>query len=150
MSVHVNVNTQKLQSFIQKDKATAPQVLAEWQQGGSQELLMQLRNNTPYKYGNLREAANKRFTPKGFTIFFTAGKYSSIAGFLEKGTKPHMIFPSNPAGVLSWTDKSGIQRFAKHVKHPGFSGRFFVQKTRDQARPVLRELYRQIWEKWHR
>jgi len=149
MSVVTRVNTTQLQDFIRKDQASAPQVLSEWQQEGSLELMMQLRQNTPVKTGMLRESVNRRNTPKGFTVFFTK-PYDKLANYLEKGTAAHIIFPSDPNGVLTWTDRSGVQRFAKYVRHPGFRGRFFIQRTKEQARPVLRELYRSIWEKWHR
>ena len=149
MSVITRVNTSQLQDFIRKDQASSPQVLAEWQSEGSLELMMQLRQNTPVRAGMLRESVARRNTPKGFTVYFTK-PYDKIASYVEHGTQPHMIFPSDPNGVLSWVGKYGEQRYAKYVRHPGFRGRFFVARTKQQIRPVLKQLYRMIWEKYHR
>jgi hypothetical protein len=149
VSVITRINTTQLQDFIRKDQASSPQVLAEWQQEGSLELMMLLRQNTPVRTGMLRESIARRNTPKGFTVYFTK-PYDKIAGYVEYGTRPHNIFPSDPNGVLSWVGRYGEQRFAKRVFHPGFRGRFFVQRTKQQIRPVLRQLYRMIWLKYHR
>jgi hypothetical protein len=142
------VGAEHLQGFVRRAEASGAQVLSEWQAEGSLELMMQLRGNTPVRTGMTRESIARRNTPKGFTVYFTK-PYDKIAAYLEYGTRPHMIFPSQ-GQVLSWGGKFGEQRFARSVRHPGTRATYFVSRTREQVKPVLAQLYRFIWEKYHR
>jgi hypothetical protein len=54
------------------------------------------------------------------------GSRNDHALFVELGTSPHEIRPTNPDGVLAWT-AGGVTHFAKVVHHPG-----------TQAQPYLR------------
>lgn len=147
MAVRIVVNDRQLQEFVRRDAAESAAVLAEWQAEGARVAVVQLRQNTPVRRGLLRESINSRVTPRGFSVFFTK-PFDKIASYLEHGTKPHMIFPSQ-ARVLAWEGSFGEPRFAKAVRHPGTWPIYFVTWTREQLRPVLRELYRQIWLRHH-
>lgn len=41
------------------------------------------------------------------------------AAYIEDGTRPHIIRPKKPGGVLVFTNKAGQLIFAKQVHHPG-------------------------------
>ena len=45
-----------------------------------------------------------------------------IFKFVDEGTKAHIIKPIAPNKVLHWVDKSGEDRFATIVHHPGYAG----------------------------
>lgn len=58
------------------------------------------------------------FSPKGIT--FTSGSNLKYAGWMEHGTRPHMIYPKKPGGflVFHWP-KAGRVVFLRSVRHPG-------------------------------
>jgi hypothetical protein len=147
LAVRVTVDNAQLRSFVQRDAAEGSAVLAEWQMDGSRVAIVQLRANTPVRRGLTRESINSENTPRGFRVFFTA-PFDKIAVYLERGTNPHLIFPSQ-AKVLVWEGSFGEPRFARVVRHPGTVARLFIARTREELRPVLRELYRQIWLRHH-
>ena len=107
-----------------------------------------MRANTPVRTGFLRDSIVKQLTPSGFTVYPTA----SYASAVEYGTSPHTIFPSQAkvlcfrTGKLGWAFGEGAI-FARRVKHPGFAGRFFIRRSRDELREKLRELYLAIWSR---
>lgn len=41
------------------------------------------------------------------------------AAYIEDGTRPHIIRPRKPGGVLVFTNKAGATVFARQVHHPG-------------------------------
>lgn len=44
------------------------------------------------------------------------------ASFVDRGTKPHDIWPKKPGGLLRWKTVTGETVFARHVSHPGYAG----------------------------
>lgn len=83
----------------------------------------------PKKTGAL--AASIKWTrgisSKGIT--FTSGSNLKYAGWMEHGTKPHMIYPRNPKGrlVFRWA-KAGRTVFLRSVRHPGTPAYRFLEK----------------------
>jgi hypothetical protein len=49
-------------------------------------------------------------------------------------------------GILGWAFGEGAI-FARRVDHPGFPGRFFIRKSRDELRGKLRDLYLMLWSR---
>ena len=122
----------------------APQRHAEvrrlWKEQGAQETVTFMKCSVPVKTGFLRDSVSSEFTDGGFRVFPTA-PYSR---FVDQGTKPHRIFPSK-ARVLRWYSPSGASIFAAYARHPGSKGVFFMRKTKEAMRTVLRQLYGMIW-----
>jgi hypothetical protein len=104
--------------------------------------MQEMRGRVPIRSGFLRESITAAELPDGFMVYPTA----SYAAYVEYGTRPHTIFP-NKAKVLRWTNEWGATIFARHVHHPGFPGRFFVQKTFEFVNVELRRLYAEIVER---
>lgn len=148
MSVRVRVDSTKLESLIGGVAARQGLVFAEWRRQGSVEAERVLRGNTPVRTSFLRESIVKQTTASGFTVYPTA----SYASAVEYGTGPHTIFPSHAKvlcfriGSLGWAFGEGAI-FAQRVEHPGFSGRFFIRKSRDELRGKLRDLYLMLWSR---
>jgi hypothetical protein len=63
----------------------------------------------------------------GNKIYISVGTTDEIFGFVDQGTKPHIIKPVN-AKMLHWKDESGEDHFAKEVHHPGFKGRHITDQ----------------------
>lgn len=142
MSAKVETNSPQLEAWFTEAANKQPEILCAWKEGGKRLVMEEMRGRTPVRKGFLRESITAAETPDGFIVYPRA-KY---AGFVEKGTGPHMIFPSK-AKVLRWTDQWGAEIFARHVHHPGFPGRFFVQKTFDAVKLELGRLYAEIVER---
>jgi len=148
MSVRVKVDSTKLETIVDGVAARQGLVFAEWQRQGSAETENVLRANTPVRTGFLRNSIVKQLTPSGFTVYPAA----SYASAVEYGTGPHTIFPSHAKvlsfriGSLGWAFEEGAI-FAKRVEHPGFVGRFFIRKSRDELRGKLRDLYLMLWSR---
>jgi hypothetical protein len=142
------VDSTRLESLVGGVAARQGLVFGEWQRQGSVEAERVLRANTPVRTGFLRDSIVAQLTPSGFTVYPTA----SYASAVEHGTGPHTIFPSHAKvlcfriGKLGWAFGEGAI-FARRVEHPGFAGRFFIHKSREEIRERLIALYRLIWEK---
>jgi len=70
-------------------------------------------------WSNIQKTVKRRILSRFTHEVYLGGsaKWSKIGVFLQRGTKPHTI--SAKKSVLHWLDKSGKDRFAKFVKHPG-------------------------------
>jgi hypothetical protein len=107
----------------------------------------------------MRESITGVDTPDGFMVY----PAHPAADYVERGTAPHMIYPRGytvtptkgfigqlfikpRGGILHWKNEWGADIFAKHVHHPGFPGRFFVQRTFEAVRLELQRLYAEIVE----
>ena len=110
-----------------------------WQEQGSEVTIGFMQGIVPIKTGFLRDSVTKEFTANGFSVFPTA----PYAKFVDQPTRPHRIFPSN-ARVLRWFD-GGQPIFSAFVQHPGTKGSFFVKRTKEGVKQVLKELYVWIW-----
>jgi hypothetical protein len=142
MGVRVRVDLTKLEFFMAGQARRVGFAFDEWQQQGSNEAAAILQANTPVRSGFMRSSIVKNLTSNGFSVYPTA----SYTAAVEFGTKPHTIFPSKKK-VLKWTGGGGSAIFAMRVLHPGFVGRFFIRKSRDELRDKLRNLYLLIWRK---
>ena len=142
MSVKVETNSPQLEAWLAEAANKQPEIVQAWKEQGKLLVMEEMRARTPVRSGFLRESITAAEVPDGFIVYPTA-KY---AAHVEYGTQPHTIFP-NKAKVLRWTDQWGATIFARHVHHPGFPGRFFVQKTFDAVKLELRRLYAEVVER---
>ena len=104
-------------------------------------MMEQMRRNTPVKRGFLRESVTRIKTSDGFLVY-PAAAYAEI---VEKGSRPHIIFPAS-GKVLHWLGPWGEPIFAKKVMHPGFSGRFFIRRTAQEMGAILQQLFASMKE----
>lgn len=83
----------------------------------------------PKKTGAL--AASIRWTrgisSKGLT--FTSGSSLKYAGWMEHGTKAHMIYPKSRSGILAFHwPKAGRMVYLRSVHHPGTKPLRYLEK----------------------
>lgn len=101
------------------------------QRAGS-EMVKRTRENTPVDTGELRESWYQLPTEKThFAVWpaYRSGVASNVdyAPYVEYGTRPHVIEPRKPGGVLHWHDpRTGEDVFARRVHHPGTKGQHMV------------------------
>ena len=118
-------------------------------------------------FGNIMVAAIARYAPRA-GIGAQGGKLATTAfyetdddsvtlylqnywPFVEFDTKPHIILPKKPGGVLAFprpglpisakidvANKDMI--FTKKVKHPGTKGQFFIAKSWNRSRALVEKL----------
>lgn len=66
-------------------------------------------------------------TVRGFTRVYTVPVFTrdKVAPFVEYPTRPHLILPRRPGGVLAIPTAAGIV-FARAVHHPGTQGSYMM------------------------
>lgn len=67
------------------------------------------------KTGLLRDSIYTMRDPGGQRI----GVAAPHGVFIEAGTRPHVITPRRPGGLLRWESPPGTVHWAKRVQHPG-------------------------------
>ena len=142
MSFRISVRAQysRVQAYLKAAPERGKLVHRLWQEQGSEVTVGFMQGIVPTKTGFLRDSVDAKFTANGFSVFPTA----SYAKFVDQPTKPHRIFPSN-AKVLRWFGEGGSPIFSAFVQHPGTKGSFFIKRTKDGVKQVLKQLYVMIW-----
>jgi len=158
MAVSIEYNDQGLEAFLNRAANSGPEIADAFRAEGSEIAVQQLRALVPIKTGFLRESIFAAFMPEGFMV----GAHAPYAKFVDKGTRPHMIFPRYrpyqvpllarsmakiPNPVLRWYGPWGNAIFARYVHHPGFAGYHFMDKLRDFLVVELPRLAREIIER---
>lgn len=90
--------------------------------------------DAPKKTGHLMGSIKykKLSGPGGIT--FEAGSNARHALWMEKGTRPHLITPKKPGGMLVFFwPKMGKTVHLKSVNHPGTKAYRFMEKGFDKA-----------------
>lgn len=86
--------------------------------GAADRMLDDVIDDIPVDEGFMRNNTRvRRRSPLSWTIF-SAAQYAS---FTDTGSRPHVITPKSPGGVLVF-QSGGQTIFAKKVNHPGTSG----------------------------
>jgi hypothetical protein len=142
MSVVLRVDDGPLREWLSREDARGEDVKRLFCEEGSILTMQEMRATVPVRTGFLRESITRQVYSDGFSVFPTA-KY---AGYVDQGSGPHTIFPV-VSRVLRFTMPSGAVIFAKHVHHPGFPGRFFIQRTAESVRAKLVELLHGLLER---
>lgn len=93
-----------------------------------------LRSNTPVRTGTMLSSIVIDVGPTSVQIYPTV----PYASFVELGTNPHIIRPVNASALHFFV--GGEEVFAKEVMHPGFPGRFFIRRTRDEIKDEVVDL----------
>lgn len=91
----------------------------------------------PKRTGRLAKSIKwtRGFSPRGIT--FTSGSSLPYAGFMEKGTRPHIIRPKKPGGVLRfYWPKVGATVTLRSVHHPGTPAYSYLRKGYQRALSV--------------
>lgn len=142
MSLPITVRVQyaRVQAYLRGYPARSAEVQRLWQEQGSEVTVGFMQGIVPVKTGFLRDSVTAEFTANGFSVFPSA----PYAKFVDQPTKPHRIFPSG-ARVLRWFGGDGSPIFSAYVSHPGTKGSFFVKRTAEGVKQVLKELYVMIW-----
>jgi len=135
----IRIDDTKFQSWLRDEGLRQEQSLRLFQEQGSLLVMAEMRQQSPIRTGFLRESITTYMTGDGFTVYPSA----PYAQAVEKGMDPRTIFPVR-AKVLRFETELGVVIFAKYVKHPGFTGRWFVRRTAEIVRERLAELMRQI------
>jgi hypothetical protein len=141
----IRVDDTKLQSWLRDEDLREDESLRLFQTEGSRLVEAQMRLFVPVRTGFLRESITTYMTGDEFTVYPSA----PYAAAVEKGVGPHTIFPVR-AKVLRFETELGVVIFARHVKYPGFSGRWFVRRTAEAVRERLADLVRSIFGRVYR
>ena len=116
------------------------------------KVLKEYRGTT--KYWKHKVAFWGRGSERGMVLKIEIGTDDEIYGYVDKGTKPHIIRPKRPGGVLAFPSvstpktkpgrlRSGYGRkgktivFAREVHHPGTKARDFGGQIKKKMEPVL-------------
>ena len=135
MKVTTRLRSQQYQNWMRRGPERTEESLRLFKERGPPIIIGEMRN---------QESIDSRETPYGFTVLPRA----SYAGFVDQGTKPHIIEPKT-AKVLRWFGPWGNPIFARRVKHPGTTGIFFVRKTVDAVKDRIKDLLDSIWREVH-
>lgn len=117
-SADISRLAEALQRTAQESGNTTREVLIQ----SANHILAEMESRVPVKTGRLRTSLAIRVETDKVTI----GPNTPYAGYVEFGTKPHVIRPKDPAGVLVFT-MNGIKIFAKKVNHPGTQAQPYVR-----------------------
>ena len=143
MSVRVSVDISGFLRWAEKEPDRAADMRRLFQYRGSQMVVQEMKRQAPKRSGFLITTIGAEFTPEGFTVHPKA----SYAPIVEGGSRPHEIL-ARFAKALAFPWK-GKLRFFKRVRHPGFPGRRFVERTREIVEPKLFDLMRRLWRELH-
>lgn len=115
-----------------------------------------LQRKVPVKTGKLKESLGYKLekTETGYKLTFSATAIAESDGayyghYVDQGTRPHKIVPKN-ATALHFFDKSGNERFAKMVYHPGAKASKFTNKSKPEAMQHAQVVLKQIARRVHR
>jgi hypothetical protein len=142
MSLRISLRAQysRVQAYLKAAPERGVLVHRLWQESGSEVTVGFMQGIVPVKTGFLRDSVTTEFSANGFSVFPTA----PYAKFVDQPTKPHRIFPRE-ARVLRWFGEGGSPIFSAYVFHPGTKGVFFIKRTKEGVKQVLKDLYTMIW-----
>jgi HK97 gp10 family phage protein len=107
-----------LKQASQQSGITTQEVLIQ----SANHILAEMESLVPVKTGKLRTSLAIQVGANSVTI----GPHTDYAGFVEFGTKPHVIRPKKPGGVLVFT-VGGVKVFTRKVNHPGTHAQPYVR-----------------------
>jgi len=102
---------------------------------------MEMIMNAPVRTGAYRASIMKRVRGLDAQVGPTVPYWV----YVEKGTRPHMIFPVN-ASVLHFT-VGGQDVFTRYVFHPGTKPNPVVERSWKRALAAVPEIWAKIWER---
>lgn len=108
------------QTAVQSE-TTTHQVLVQ----SANQILAEMESRVPVKSGVLRRSLGIRVDTDRVTIGPNATQ-APYAGYVEFGTKPHIIRPKKQGGVLVF-NVNGMKVVTRLVHHPGTKAQPYVQ-----------------------
>ena len=139
-AITIRVDTGEARRLLERVRGRIPQARRRYLQEAGRLTVREMRARAPVRTGRLRRSIRAIIRRQGVEV----SPHVPYWVYVEKGVKPHMIYPKQPGGVLVWETGEGETVFARYVRHPGFLGRFFVRATRLAVRPRLQSLLRRI------
>lgn len=121
-SADINGIAEALRRTGKDSEATTMRVLIE----SANFLLAEMEARVPVDSGALRKSLAVRVEGDKITV----GPDTPYADYVEFGTKPHVIKPKKPGGVLRF-QVNGQWVYAKVVNHPGTKAQPFVRPAFD-------------------
>jgi HK97 gp10 family phage protein len=112
-SADISRLTEALRKTAQESQITTQQVLIQ----SANHILAEIEARVPVKTGTLRRSLAIKVETNKVTIGPNEAQ-APYAGYVEFGTKPHVIKPKKPGGYLVFTI-GGRKIFARQVRHPG-------------------------------
>lgn len=140
MSFRVEIDTSdydKKMGNLQSGLRRLPREILEQ---GSAVIENDLQRNVPVRTGRLRDSITREVYDDRAIIRTNSG----YGRFVNNGTRPHDIFPR--FGRFLRFEINGRVIYAKRVRHPGFTGRRFVETTLSESVPKIMELIRRFWD----
>lgn len=116
-SADITKLAEALQRTAEQSGITTQQVMIQ----SANHIMAEMESRTPVKTGALRQSLAIKVETNKVII----GPNTPYAGFVEFGTKPHVIRPKRPDGVLVFTI-NGTKVFTKKVNHPGTKAQPYV------------------------
>lgn len=136
VGVKIIWDTQKLDGLTEKLKKF-PLIFTDFLEDTGKITADNMRQNMPVKTGRMFSSIVIDVGPKSVRVYPTV----PYAPFVEYGTGPHIIRPITAQALHFFI--GGEEVFAKEVHHPGFTGRFFIRKTRDELKSKIVDLARE-------
>lgn len=120
-SADVSRLAEALNRTAKESQTTTQQVLIQ----ASNHILAEMEARVPVRSGRLRTSLGVRVEPDRVIIGPDA-QVAPYGGFVEFGTRPHVIRPKRSGGVLVFT-VGGTKVFARKVQHPGTKAQPYVR-----------------------
>ena len=144
----INKLSQDISKWANKIDLRVSQAVKETAQDVYEDIMKRAPEKTG-KYKDSIKISNLRYNKNKVSIMIYTDmvletkllhKRYNLGKLLEDGTRPHLILPVEPDGVLHFIDKEGNEVFTKLVQHPG---------TREQPHfaPALRKNRRNFKKK---
>jgi HK97 gp10 family phage protein len=120
-SADISRLTEALQQAAQQSGITTQQVLIQ----AANHILAEMESRVPVKSGVLRNSLGVQVETDKVIIGPRADQ-APYAGFVEFGTKAHIIEPKKAGGVLVF-NVGGTKVFTRKVRHPGTKAQPYVR-----------------------
>jgi hypothetical protein len=105
------------------------------------ENLSKNRPGFKHRSGNAKARTKGRVLRRGGKVIIRMSNDAKYAAILEKGSRPHIIRPKKPGGVLRF-NVGGQWVSARQVRHPGTKPYRFLSKGRDVASRMFEQVMR--------
>lgn len=99
-----------------------------------------MREEVPVRRGLLRDSIRIIRLPDGFRVLPTI----YYAGIVLAGAPPHMILPRK-GRYLRFITKEGIPVVARKVKHPGYPGNPYIDRTSKRLTTFIRRRVHELF-----
>jgi hypothetical protein len=141
VKIQVQINRRNLDELGRRIREVYPRAWQELLSIIAVETKETMQDNMPFRTGWLRQSVVTEVRGERTVLTYPIALY---APFVDQGTKPHIIFPRFRQALHFYIGGKGI--FATYVRHPGFAGRHFIDKTKEQMKEKLRVFVINFWK----